>query len=231
MSPHFIYLFLNVLTAFCEASLPFLISVRLFSFISHKFSIRDVFICWFYFEKILYIHYVKMYKYICNWRLLLSVLKVTWLVLWILINDSDLLPLVYDFIQVVVFWTLRSVVVIFFEGMIWDGRTSIKESAECNSFIHYFDFCRGKPRVCAYIPFIQKLQHTLVGLSGLGVTCSPRDPSFAGSNPSWFRWIFLGRKNHEHKSSRGTLSRGSRVWDFKLVKKPQAWKNRPLSKI
>ena len=30
---------------------------------------------------------------------------------------------------------------------------------------------------------------------GLGVTCSSRDPRFAG------RWIFSGRKNPEHKSS------------------------------
>ena len=40
-----------------------------------------------------------------------------------------------------------------------------------------------------------------VGLGGLGVTCSPRDPRFAGSNPTEVDGYFLGRKNYEHKSS------------------------------
>ena len=38
-----------------------------------------------------------------------------------------------------------------------------------------------------------------VDLGGLGVTCSPRDPRFAGSNPAEVDG-FLGRKNPEHKS-------------------------------
>ena len=41
----------------------------------------------------------------------------------------------------------------------------------------------------------------LVGLGGLGVTCSPRDPRFAGSNPTEVVGFFSGRKNPEHKSS------------------------------
>ena len=39
------------------------------------------------------------------------------------------------------------------------------------------------------------------GLGGLGVTCSPRDPRFAGSNPAEVNGFFSGRKNPEHKSS------------------------------
>ena len=38
------------------------------------------------------------------------------------------------------------------------------------------------------------------GLGGLGATCSPQDPRFAGSNPP-VRWIFSRRTNPEHKSS------------------------------
>ena len=39
-----------------------------------------------------------------------------------------------------------------------------------------------------------------VVLGGHGVTCSPRDPRFTGSNPAEVDG-FLGRKNPEHKSS------------------------------
>ena len=49
-----------------------------------------------------------------------------------------------------------------------------------------------------------------VGLDGLAVACSPRDPRFAGSNPAEVDEFFKdvktlntspGRKNPEHKSS------------------------------
>ena len=40
-----------------------------------------------------------------------------------------------------------------------------------------------------------------VGLGGLGVTCSPRDPRFDGSNLAEVDGFFSGRKNPEHKSS------------------------------
>ena len=40
-----------------------------------------------------------------------------------------------------------------------------------------------------------------VGLGGLGVTCSPRDPRFAGSKPTEVDGFFSGRTNPEHKSS------------------------------
>ena len=70
-----------------------------------------------------------------------------------------------------------------------------------------------------------------VGLGGLGVTCSPRDPRFAGSNPAEVDGFFQDVKILSNSPPGGTLSSGSRVWDFRLVKEPQAWKNSPLSKI
>ena len=39
------------------------------------------------------------------------------------------------------------------------------------------------------------------GLGGLGVTCSPRDPRFVGSNPAEVDGIFSGRKYPEQKYS------------------------------
>ena len=41
----------------------------------------------------------------------------------------------------------------------------------------------------------------VVGLGGLGVTFWPRNPRFAGSNPTEVDGFFSGRKNPEHKSS------------------------------
>ena len=41
---------------------------------------------------------------------------------------------------------------------------------------------------------------------GLGVTCSLRDPRFAGSNPAEVEWMFSGRKNPEHKSFQSEIS-------------------------
>ena len=69
-----------------------------------------------------------------------------------------------------------------------------------------------------------------VSLGYLGVTCSPRDPRFAGSNPSEVNRFFQDVKILSTSSSGATSSWGSRVWDFRLVKEPQAWKNRPLRK-
>ena len=70
-----------------------------------------------------------------------------------------------------------------------------------------------------------------VGLGGLGVTCLPRDPRFAGSNPTEVDGFFEDVKILSTSPPGGTLSWGSRVWDFRLVKEPQAWKNRPLKKL
>ena len=48
---------------------------------------------------------------------------------------------------------------------------------------------------------------------------------------SWGGWIFQDVKILSTSPPGGTLSWGSRVLDFRLVKEPQAWKNRPVSKI
>ena len=67
---------------------------------------------------------------------------------------------------------------------------------------------------------------TLVNLifGGLGVTCSPQDPRFLGSNPVEVDGFFQDVKILSTSPPEGTLSRGSRVWDFRLVKESQAWK-------
>ena len=70
-----------------------------------------------------------------------------------------------------------------------------------------------------------------VSLSGLGVTCLPRDPRFAGSNPAEVDGCFQDVKILSTCPLGGTLSWESWVWDFRLVKEPQAWTNSPLSKI
>ena len=50
-----------------------------------------------------------------------------------------------------------------------------------------------------------------VGLGGLGVTCSLRDPRFARSTPTEIDGFFSGRKNPEKNHLGRTLSWGSRV--------------------
>ena len=47
-----------------------------------------------------------------------------------------------------------------------------------------------------------------VGLGGLGVTCSPRDPRFAGSNPAEVDGPFQDVKTLSTNLPRGTLSWG-----------------------
>ena len=54
-----------------------------------------------------------------------------------------------------------------------------------------------------------------VDLGGLGVTCSPRDPRFAGSNLAEVDGFFSGLKNPEHKSS-------GRDFKLEVVKETQA---------
>ena len=75
------------------------------------------------------------------------------------------------------------------------------------------------------------LKHGGVGLGGLGVTCSPRDPRFAGSNPADVDGCFQEVKLLRTSPPGGILSWRSQVWDFRLVKEPQAWKNGLLRKI
>ena len=48
--------------------------------------------------------------------------------------------------------------------------------------------------------FYKKLKKCVVGLGYLGITCSPRDPIFEGSNPAEIDGFFSGRKNPDHKS-------------------------------
>ena len=59
---------------------------------------------------------------------------------------------------------------------------------------------------------------SLVGLGRLGVTCSPRDPRFAGSNPAEVDGFYSGHKNPEQKSSGRDFNLGV----LSLVKEPQA---------
>ena len=47
-----------------------------------------------------------------------------------------------------------------------------------------------------------------VGLGGLGVTCSPRNPRFVSSNPAEVDVFFSGRKNPELRSSGRDLRLG-----------------------
>ena len=76
-----------------------------------------------------------------------------------------------------------------------------------------------------------KFRLLIVDLGGLGVTCSPRGPRFADSNPAEVDGFFQNVKILSTRSPRGTFSWGTQVWDFRLVKELQAWKNRLLSKI
>ena len=52
-----------------------------------------------------------------------------------------------------------------------------------------------------------------------------------GFKPGWGRWIFQDVKLLNTSPHGETLSWESRVWDFRLVKESQDWKNRRLSKI
>ena len=75
---------------------------------------------------------------------------------------------------------------------------------------------------------ISKVQDTIVllycrvGLGGLRVPCLPRDPKFAGSNMAEFDGFFQDVKILITSPPGGTLRWGSRFWDFRLVKEPQA---------
>ena len=79
--------------------------------------------------------------------------------------------------------------------------------------------------------FIMRSLLFVVSLSGLGVSCSPWDPRFADSNLAEINGFLQDVKILSTSPLEGTLSWRSQVWDFSLVKEPQAWKNRPLSQI
>ena len=62
-------------------------------------------------------------------------------------------------------------------------------------------------KVVVYNTFI--LIFKLVGLGGVGVKCSPRDPRFMGSNPAEVDGSFQDVKILSTNLSGGTLSGGS----------------------
>ena len=66
---------------------------------------------------------------------------------------------------------------------------------------------------------------------GLGVTFSPRDPRFEGSNPSEVDGFFQDVKILSTSPPGGTLSRGSESEISGSLKNLKPEKNRPLSKI
>ena len=55
------------------------------------------------------------------------------------------------------------------------------------------------------------IQAKVVGFGGLGVTCSPRDPRLAGSNPAVIDGFFQDVKILSTSPPGGTLSWGSQV--------------------
>jgi hypothetical protein len=63
-----------------------------------------------------------------------------------------------------------------------------------------------------------------VGLGGLGVTCLPRGPGFAGSDPAEVDGFFQDVKILSTSPPGETLIWGSRVRDLRLVKEPQPCK-------
>ena len=81
--------------------------------------------------------------------------------------------------------------------------------------------------MCVFLYWTSKLVR--VGLGGLEVTCSPGYSRFVGSNPTEVDGFFMDVKILSPSLPRGTLSWGSRVWNFRLVKESHAWKNKPLS--
>ena len=102
---------------------------------------------------------------------------------------------------------------------------------------HFWVHCLTFPSSCSQygsVIMLLDLLHTMQNLSrprwSRGNVIASRS-EVRGFKPDWGRSIFSGRKNPEHKSSRRDLSWGSWVWDFRLVKEPQAWINRSLSKI
>ena len=68
-----------------------------------------------------------------------------------------------------------------------------------------------------YFQFVYFLAY-LVGLGGLWVSYSLRDPRFVGSNPAEVDRLFQDVKVLSTSTPGGTLSRWSRVSDFRLSK-------------
>ena len=66
----------------------------------------------------------------------------------------------------------------------------------------------------------KKEKHTIMSVSV--VTCSPRDSRFAESNPGEVDGFFQDVKILNTSPPGGTLRRGARYRDYRLVKEPQA---------
>ena len=60
-----------------------------------------------------------------------------------------------------------------------------------------------------FVSVCYKVISCSVSLGGLGLTCSPRDPRFAGSNPAKVDGFFQNVKILSRSPLGGTLSRGS----------------------
>ena len=70
-----------------------------------------------------------------------------------------------------------------------------------------------------------------VGLGGFGLTCSPRDPRFAGSNPAEVDGFFRDVKILSTCPPGGTFAGGPGSESSGSLKNLKHEKNRPLSKI
>ena len=111
-----------------------------------------------------------------------------------------------------------------------NGRMSVHDDQKSRRpSIHWRNCDKNKKMSSVTIADWLWMNFLLVGLGGLGEHAW--DPRFAGSNPTEVDGFFQNIKILSNSSPGGTLSWGSWVWDFRLVKEPQAWKNRPLSKI
>ena len=62
------------------------------------------------------------------------------------------------------------------------------------------------------------VDHYMFLIVGLGVTCSPRDPRFTGSNSAEVDGFFSGSKNPEHKSSGRDFKLGEENGEDKMVR-------------
>ena len=90
--------------------------------------------------------------------------------------------------------------------------------------------CRWHRQSSEHFRFETK--YLLVGLGGLGVSCSPRDPRFADSNPVEVDGFFQGIKILSTSPPGGTLSWGGPESEISgSLKNLKPEKNSPLRKI
>ena len=105
---------------------------------------------------------------------------------------------------------------------LFNGEDSIQFSTTRNTNLNTRDFIVGELMALLFQIKCQKthfylakvegfLKAEIVGLGGLGVPCSPRDPRIAGSNPAEVAGFFQDVKILSTSPPGGTLSWGSRV--------------------